>query len=59
MAKEKLNSMISEFSIASNLQHPNILKYHYFVRQYQRQTQNYEYHILTELLGGKDLQHYI
>jgi hypothetical protein len=36
MAKEKLNSMISEFSIASNLQHPNILKYHYFVRQYQR-----------------------
>tara|TARA_B110000285_G_C14490148_1_gene323544 strand:- start:115 stop:321 length:207 start_codon:yes stop_codon:yes gene_type:complete len=51
--------MLSEFTIASDLIHPNVLKYYYFVRKYFSRTDHYEFHILTELMEGGDLCDFI
>lgn len=45
--------------IAKDLVHPNIVEYKYFVRKYDRDTQNYEFHILMELMDGGDMDSYI
>ena len=52
--QEKLTSMLREFSIAEKLNHPNIVKYHYFVRKYTPEPSKKgtrgktEYHLLIE-----------
>ena len=53
--QEKLTSMLREFSIAEKLNHPNIIKYHYFVRKYIPEKQKNgkkggktEFHLLIE-----------
>ena len=51
--------MIREFSIAEKLVHPNIIKYHYFVRSYVPKTKSTEFHLLIEHMRGKDMNQYL
>ena len=59
LAHHVLSDMYSEFCIAKDLQHPNIVEYKYFMRTYNAATKEYEFHILMELLEGGDMDCYI
>ena len=51
--------MFSEFMIAKDLVHLNIIEYQYFMRKYDTDSQNYEFHILMELMEGYDMDMFI
>lgn len=59
LADQVLSDMYSEFCIAKDLCHPNIVEYKYFMRTYDAATKEYEFHILMELLEGGDMDCYI
>ena len=44
--------MFAEFCIARKLNHPNIIKYNYFIRKYDPETKQHEFHNLIELMKG-------
>lgn len=57
IANEQLIESLSEFLIASKLQHPNIVEHKYFIK---KQTDYVaEYSIIMELMKGKDMYSYI
>ena len=51
--------MYGEFVIAKDLVHPNIVKYEYFMKNYDEATQTNEFHIIMELMDGTDMDVYI
>jgi len=59
LAESVLCDMYSEFCIAKDLCHENIVEYKYFMRNYEKSTKEYEFHIIMELLEGGDLDQYI
>ena len=59
LAESVLYDMYSEFCIAKDLCHENIVEYKYFMRNYEKSTKEYEFHIIMELLEGGDLDQYI
>ena len=59
MASECLKEMLGEFLMASQIDHPNIIKYEYFMRKYDPKNKNYEFHILVELMRGGDMESYL
>lgn len=59
LADKCLKEMYSEFCIAKDLVHPNIVEYKYFMRNYDEISQNYEFHILMELMEGEDMDVYL
>lgn len=59
LALDKLNELVAEFIIAQDLQHPNVVEYKYFIRKYDANLQNYNFHILVEYMQGGDLNQFI
>ncbi len=59
LADKTLREMFAEFTIAKDLIHPNIVEYKYFMRKYDEDTKNYEFHILMELMDGEDMEVYL
>ena len=58
-ADRELRNMFSEFSIAKDLDHPNIIKYKYFMRNFEPHTKSWDFHIIIEYMEGQDMNHYI
>ena len=59
LAHEVMKDMYSEFCIARDIVHPNIVQYKYFMRKFDPKTKDYEFHILMELLEGGDMDVYL
>ena len=59
LAQKALEEMYGEFCIAKDLLHPNIIEYKYFMRQYDANTKNFEFHIIMELMEGDDMDVYL
>ena len=51
--------LYAEFCLAKDLIHPNIIEYKYFMRKYDPDSQNYEFHIIMELMDGENMEDYI
>ena len=52
-------SSYQEFCTGKNLMHPNIMEYLYFKREFDPHTQLHEFHIIMEIMEGRDLLYYI
>ena len=51
--------MFQEFSLAKELKHSNIIEYLYFMRKVDDEKQNFEFHIVMELMNGEDMEVYL
>ena len=58
-ADRQLRNMFSEFNIARDLVHPNIIKYKYFMRNFDPLAKQWDFHIIIEFMEGKDMNVYI
>ena len=58
-AQRKCNEMFHEFSLAQQLNHPNIIEYKYFMHTYDQRRNIFEFHTILELLSGGDMAAYI
>lgn len=56
---EKFREMFKEFRIGCELDHPNIVKYHYFLRRQTPSLKQHELHIIMELCEGGNLKEYL
>ena len=56
LADQTMRDMYDEFHIAKALVHPAIIQYKYFMRKYDPDTKNYEFHIILELMQGEDME---
>ena len=45
--------------LAKELQHKNIIEYKYFMRKVDEEKQNFEFHIIMELMDGEDMEVYL
>ena len=59
LADKAMREMFSEFLIAKDLNHPNVIEYRYFMRYFDEATQNMEFHIIVELMEGEDMDVYL
>lgn len=59
MARETCESMLAEFSIAKDLQHPSIIEYKYFMRKHLPEKKCTEFHILLEQMEGDDMSAFL
>ena len=57
LAEDTLRDMQNEFNIAQNLQHPNIIKYLYFITN--RVNESCEFNIILEYMEGGNLKSFI
>lgn len=48
--------MYCEFLVGKDLLHPNIVKYHYFMREYFPKKKKHEFHIIMERIKGGDME---
>ena len=51
--------LFAEFCLAKDLLHPNIIEYKYFMRKYDPDSMNYEFHIIMELMDGDNMEDYL
>ena len=51
--------MKKEFLIGAKLQHPNIVEYKYFVKEYNINKNRYRINIIMEYIQGKNLSNHI
>lgn len=58
-ADRELKNMFAEFCIAKDLEHPNIAKYKYFMRNFDPETKAWDFHIILELVEGPNMNSYI
>ena len=56
---EKFREMYKEFRIGCELDHPNIVNYHYFLRRQTPSLNQHELHIIMELCEGGNLKEYL
>ena len=59
LAEKCLKQMYSEFCIAKDLVHPNIVEYRYFMKSYDEQSKNHEIHMLIEMMEGDNMDVYL
>jgi serine/threonine protein kinase len=59
LAATFMQHMFSEFYLGKNLQHPSLIEYKYFMRRYDPDTKEHEFHILMDLMEGGDLEKYL
>ena len=59
LAEKCMKEMFTEFCIAKDLVHPNIVEYKYFMRNWDEISQNFEFHIIMELMEGEDMDVYL
>ena len=59
LAYKVMTQMYSEFSIAKDLVHPNIVEYKYFLKDFTSDRDAYEYHLITEYLPEGDMEQYL
>ena len=50
---------MAEFLIAKDLNHPNIVKYKFLMKQNDTGKKKYECHMIIEFIDGKNLEEYI
>ena len=55
LVKEVIQQMAQEFSVGKDLDHPNIVKYKYFIIEYYPKIQEYIVHLIMEYLPGPTL----
>ena len=48
--------MLDEFCISHNLNHPNIVQYKYFIREYDDVLKKHEFHNIMEYIEGPDMR---
>ena len=51
--------MFSEFCIGKDLEHPNIIKYKYFMRKFDPSQKLWEFHIIMDLMKGSSMTSFI
>jgi len=51
--------LFAEFTLAKDLIHPNIIEYKYFMRKYDPDSTNFEFHIIMELMDGDNMEEYL
>lgn len=51
--------MFSEFCIGKDLDHPNIIKYKYFMRKFDPSQKLWEFHIIMDLMKGLSMNSFI
>lgn len=59
LAEKTLKQMYGEFMMARDLQHPNIVRYKYFICQFNAVEQTHEFHNVIELVEGVDMETYL
>ena len=59
MAKKIMKSMVTEFTIAKELSHPNIIEQKYFMKKYDLRHKTYEFHLVMEYFEGKNAETFI
>ena len=59
LTKRALRAFMSEYFLAHDLSHPNILQYKYLIRKFSAGSRVHEIHMITELLKGGDLDTFI
>lgn len=59
MAQKDVKQKFQEFTIGKDLYHPNIIKYKYFMRSYDRAKKKHETHLIIEYCDGGNLANFI
>jgi len=59
LSKKYMQNMFCEFCMGKDLVHPNIVEYMFFQKIYDSNSQKYDFHMIIELLEGKDLKEFI
>lgn len=59
LASQTLKDLFAEFTLAKDLIHSNIIEYKYFMRKYEPESLNYEFHIIMELMDGENMEDYL
>ena len=59
IAQKTLEQMYGEFIIAKDLVHPSIVRYEYFMKEFDAEDNIHEYHILIEFMKGDDMDVYL
>ena len=59
LANTVMKRMYSEFYLGKNLLHPSLIEYKYFMKKYDSQSKEHEFHILMDLMEGGDLEQYL
>ena len=59
LSARALKETYQEFILSKQLDHPNIVKYLYFVKMQTQDGRMDEYHLITELIKGQNLSRYI
>ena len=59
LADSIMKLMFSEFYLGKNLTHPSLIEYKYFLRKYDENTKEHEFHIIMDLMEGGDLETYL
>lgn len=50
--------MYKEFLIAKDLEHPSIIQYYYFIKEYDEKSKTHLIQNIIEFIDGKDLNSY-
>lgn len=50
---------VFEFTIVKDLEHPNLVKYYYFSRNYNPRSKKYHFHTIIEKVDGRTLTSYV
>jgi len=59
LANSTMLQLFAEFTLAKDLIHPNIIEYKYFMRKYDPDSMNFEFHIIMELMDGDNMEDYL
>ena len=59
MIAEKMIPRVFEFTIVKDLEHPNVVKYYYFWRNYKPRRKVFEFHTIIEKVEGRTLTNYV
>lgn len=59
LANTFMKRMYSEFYLGKNLRHPSLIEYQYFMRKFDADTKEHEFHIIMDLMEGGDLDQYL
>ena len=51
--------MLQEFRMAEKLNHPNVVKYQYFIRQFDASSKLHSFHNIMEFQKGRDLRQFL
>ena len=59
LAAQKMVPRVFEFTIVKDLEHPNLVKYYYFSRNYKPRSEICQFHTIIEKVDGRTLTSYV